>query len=225
MEPVKRRYRSPRRELAAEETRRAILDAALALFTSQGFAATSIRQVAERAEVSEQTIYNGFGDKIGLLHAAGLAYAELAAGQADAEFLEALRAEPDPIERIRMVARGSRELWESGGVLELDLMIFSTDQRDPRLAELRRAGLAYKHESTRAVCEVLFPDGIRRPGVSIEDIATFATAVDSGAVVSVVRALGWSMDRWEAWVVELLVLFLDPALDPRAAPSEAAAQQ
>jgi AcrR family transcriptional regulator len=216
MERVKRRYRSPRREAHARETRRAILEAALELFTSRGFAATSIRQVAERAGVSEQTIYNVFADKIGILHAAGMAYAELAAGQADAEFLEALKAEPDPIRRIRMVARSSRELWDSGGVLELDLMVLNPDQRDPRLVELQRMSLAYRHESTRAVCEVLFPADIRRPGLDLDEIAAFATAVDSGAVVTMLRSLGWSMDRWEAWLVELMALFLDPARVPGA---------
>jgi AcrR family transcriptional regulator len=57
MTTVKRSYRSPRRREAAEATRRLILGAALELFTERGFAETSIRAVAERAEVSDQTIY------------------------------------------------------------------------------------------------------------------------------------------------------------------------
>jgi hypothetical protein len=44
----------------------------------------------------------------------------------------------------------------------------------------------------------------------VDDIAAFVTAVDSGAVISRLRSLGWSMDDWEAWVVDLLILFLDP---------------
>lgn len=182
-----------------------------------------MRQIAERARVSEQTVYNGFGDKIGLLHAAGMEYADLAGGQADARFLETLRSEPDPLQRIRMVARSSREVWESGGVLELDLMVYDTDQRDPRLVELQRAGLTYRYENTRVLCEVLFPEDIRRPGLDVEAIVTFATAVDSGAVVSTVQALGWSMDRWEAWLVELMGLFLDPRItaESRSSPTDA----
>jgi AcrR family transcriptional regulator len=201
----------------AQATRRAILDAALELFTSKGFAATSIREVAERARVSEQTIYNGFGDKVGLLHAAGMAYADLAMGEADAAFVAALRAEPDPHERIRMVARGSRELWESGA-LEMDLMISNAGPKDARLEELQRRSLAYKLESTREVCEVLFPDDVRRPDIRLEDIVAFGVAIDSAAVVTTLCALGWSMDQWEAWLVQLLELFLDPERRPAGRP-------
>lgn len=188
--------------------------AALQLFTEQGFTETSIRQVAERASVSDQTIYKAFGDKIGLLCEAATEYIETGGGGTEAAFLAALEAEPDPVERFRMVARGSRELWESG-TLELDLMLNGTEIRDPRLEELQRRSLAYKLESTRAACEILFPDAIRRPGFSVDDIAALGTAIDSAAVVTTLRALGWSMDRWERWVVEFLTMFLDPAHEAR----------
>jgi hypothetical protein len=145
-------------------------------------------------------------------------YADLALGEADAAFVEALRAEPDPRERIRMVARGSRELWVSGA-LEMDLMISNAEPKDVRLEELQRRSLEYRLESTREVCEVLFPDDIRRPDVRLEDIVAFGTAVDSAAVVTTLVALGWSMDQWETWLVQLLELFLDPAHVPDAGPS------
>jgi AcrR family transcriptional regulator len=206
----KRRYESQLRRQQAEATKRAILEAAAELFTSQGFAGTSIREVAERAAVADQTVYNAFGDKVGLLHAVGTSYAELSAGQADLAFLDALRSEPDPVERIRMVARASRQVWESGAA-ELERLVADPQADDPRLRELAEQGLAYKHADTRAVCEILFPDGLRRPGLDLERIAAFATAVDSAATVTTLRSLGWSMDDWEAWAVEFLVLFLDPA--------------
>jgi AcrR family transcriptional regulator len=209
MTTVKRSYRSPRRREAAEATRRLILRAALELFTERGFAETSIRAVAERADVSDQTIYKAFGDKVGLLYHAALHYIETGGGGEEAEFLAALAAEPDPIERIRMAARSSRQVWETGA-LELDLLVSRGEVRDPRLDELQRRSLAYEVDTNRAICAVLFPDDLRRPGYSVDDIAAFVTAVDSGAVISRLRSLGWSMDDWEAWVVDLLILFLDP---------------
>jgi AcrR family transcriptional regulator len=174
----------------------------------QGFRETSVRQVAERAEVSEQTVYNAFGDKIGLLWHAGMRYIDAGGGQDEQALLDALRAEPDPTERIRLVARSSRETWESGA-LELELLAFSAESRDPRLQDLEQRGLKHKLESTRAVCEILFPEGIRRPGLTLDDIAEFATAVDSAATVTTLLKLGWTMDRWERWVSDFLSLFLD----------------
>jgi AcrR family transcriptional regulator len=175
----------------------------------QGFSATSVREVAERADVSEQTVYNSFGDKIGLLWNAGMRYIEAGGGGAEQAFLDALRAEPDPMERIRLVARNSRETWENGA-LELELMTFSAEARDPRIQDLEERGLGYKLESTRVVCEILFPDEIRRPGLELDHLVEFATAIDSAATVTTLLKLGWSMDQWERWVADLLVLFLDP---------------
>lgn len=50
--------------------RRAIVDAASRLFFADGFAATSIEQVAADAGVSKVTIYNHFGDKRALFTSA-----------------------------------------------------------------------------------------------------------------------------------------------------------
>jgi hypothetical protein len=80
--------------------------------------------------------------------------------------------------------------------------------------ELERVSMQHKLDGTRETCEILFPDGIRRPGLSLDDIVVFATAVDAGSVVKTVRELGWTMDQWEAWLVQLLTLFLDPATVP-----------
>lgn len=211
MTGVKRSYRSPRRKEQAQATRRVIVRAALELFSEQGFSETSIRAVAERANVSEQTIYKGFGDKVGLLYDAALDYIETGGGGAEAALLATLAAEPDPIERIRLAARSSRQLWESGA-LELDLLVSRGEARDPRLEALQRRSLAYALESNHAIAAVLFPDGVRRVGYSVDEIAAFITAVDSAAVISRLRSLGWSMDRWEGWAVALLILFLDPTI-------------
>lgn len=65
--PVKRRYRSPLREQAAQRTRAQIRDAAAWLFVQQGYAGTTMRQIAEEADVSERTTYLVFPSKLDLL--------------------------------------------------------------------------------------------------------------------------------------------------------------
>lgn len=49
--------------------RRAILDAAAVVFSEEGFAGASIDQIASKAGVSRQTVYNQIGDKEKLFHA------------------------------------------------------------------------------------------------------------------------------------------------------------
>jgi len=209
----KRHYSSPRRTEQSEETRQAVLQAALELFTQQGFNETSIRQVAERAAVSDQTVYNAFGDKIGLLEQAGYMFMSHE-DPAEVALLEALRAEPDPVARIRMVARQSREFWEQGAepILQLELLVIYPATRDPRLDALAEQSMAHKLAGTRVLCEILYPDAIRRAGFSLDTIAEFATAVDSAAALTVLQRMGWDMDRWEQWVTDLLTLFLDPSV-------------
>ncbi len=51
---------------ADEAKRKAIVEAASAMFFDVGFAATAIEQVAAKAGVSKVTVYNHFGDKRGL---------------------------------------------------------------------------------------------------------------------------------------------------------------
>ncbi len=56
-----------RRELAAAETQRVIVDTASRLFLDHGYNATSIAQIAAEAGVALQTIYNSVGSKRELL--------------------------------------------------------------------------------------------------------------------------------------------------------------
>ncbi len=55
-----RSYKLGRRGEAAEETRRRIVDATFALHSERGVAATTMKHIAERADVSVGTVYHHF---------------------------------------------------------------------------------------------------------------------------------------------------------------------
>jgi AcrR family transcriptional regulator len=63
----RRRYSSPLREQRATQTRAAVLDAASGLFTTRGWAATGMRDVAREAGVATETVYAHFSSKTDLL--------------------------------------------------------------------------------------------------------------------------------------------------------------
>src|ERR1700736_2102551 len=68
--PVKKRpYTSAVRQEQAARTRIQIIEAAGALFASQGYARTTIREIAAAAEVAADTVYAIFGNKARLLTA------------------------------------------------------------------------------------------------------------------------------------------------------------
>lgn len=66
MSEGKRGYNSPLRAEQARRTRAAVLDAAARCFLDQGYAATTMKDVAARAGVSVQTVF-GQGSKASLL--------------------------------------------------------------------------------------------------------------------------------------------------------------
>lgn len=68
---MKRAYRQDERARQAEETGRRIIAAALRLYDEKGYAALTLAAVAEQAGVTQQTVIRRFGDKEGLVAAAG----------------------------------------------------------------------------------------------------------------------------------------------------------
>jgi AcrR family transcriptional regulator len=66
-EPAPRRVRGVSKNPA--EARRKLIEAAIALFASKGFAATSTEEVAERAGYGQATVFFHFKTKAGLLEA------------------------------------------------------------------------------------------------------------------------------------------------------------
>jgi AcrR family transcriptional regulator len=63
----RRRYSSPLREQRAKQTRATVLDVASGLFTTRGWAATGMRDVARAAGVATETVYAHFSSKTDLL--------------------------------------------------------------------------------------------------------------------------------------------------------------
>src|SRR2546430_12343142 len=62
-------YDSRRRADAARRTRAAVVDAFGEMLFADGYRATTIRAVADRAGVSAETVYKAFGGKPGLVKA------------------------------------------------------------------------------------------------------------------------------------------------------------
>jgi AcrR family transcriptional regulator len=63
----KRHYDSPLRAAQAASSRAAILEAASSLFTAQGYGATTVDQIAQRAGVSKPTVFSAIGNKAEVL--------------------------------------------------------------------------------------------------------------------------------------------------------------
>ena len=109
--PVKRRYDASNRRKAAARTRQAILDAALELFSSQGYAATPMTAIAVQAGVALDTVYASVGRKPQL---ARLLVETAISGSTDAipaeerGYVQAIWAAPDAETKIAIYASAMR---------------------------------------------------------------------------------------------------------------------
>jgi AcrR family transcriptional regulator len=206
--PIKRPYRSEARAEAAERTRSRVLDAGRYLFSRKGIDATTIGQIAERAGVSEATVYSLVKSKAGLLQA--LTH-EAIFGPRFQEARDQLEGIEDPVERISLTARVARAIYE-GETAELSLLwkasAFSTELRKSQqsLEALRR-----KMQNERV--EALFDSGRARKGLSREEAATVLWMFTSREVYhKLVHEAGWTPDHYQAWLERTLV---ETLTDPR----------
>lgn len=97
------------REEKSERSRRAVLDAALHLFAHNGYRATTMREIADRARVSTGNVYHHFPDKETIFRELINEYFEIA-GTPRFPFRRALEGSeqfPDNIEQLGLAARDS----------------------------------------------------------------------------------------------------------------------
>ena len=106
-----RRYDATTRRAAADRTRRRVLAAAHHLFTTRGYAETSVAQVARRARVSVDTVYAAVGRKPQLLlavHDMALAGGPEPVPAEQRDYVRAVREAPDARGEDHDVRRGPR---------------------------------------------------------------------------------------------------------------------
>jgi TetR/AcrR family transcriptional regulator, acrAB operon repressor len=82
----------------AEQTRRAIMAAALATFNTRGISSTTLEHIAEAAGVTRGAIYHHFGDKQALL---GAIREDVSLPIIDRADFTLLSGEGDPLDRVR----------------------------------------------------------------------------------------------------------------------------
>ena len=102
-----RRYDATARRAAADRTRRRVLAAAHDLFTTQGYAETSVAQVAQRARVSVDTVYASVGRKPQLLlavHDMALAGGPEPVPAEQRDYVQAIRETPTARGKIETYA-------------------------------------------------------------------------------------------------------------------------
>lgn len=200
-DPGKRAYRSSTRAEAAERTRARVLAAGKYLFARKGIDATTIAQIAERAGVSEPTVYALVKSKAGLLNAV---MQEALFGPRFQEAQRRIVGVEDPVRRIALTAHIARAIYDAESA-ELNLLIRSS-VFSPELRKSQQAFEALRRKMQKERIDALFEAGQAREGLTREDAATLLWMYTGREIYQkLVNESGWSADRYQAWLEATLL--------------------
>jgi AcrR family transcriptional regulator len=188
---------SKTRRAGADATRSSVLAAAERLFLRQGYAATSIREIADEAGVAVQTVYWIFGTKAALV--AGIRDRWLARAETG-ERLRAVCEVDDPRARLAASAAFMRHQWETGHeavAIQQDAMRADADIR----ADVEEV-LANR---SRQLAKIIQPLGSSlRADIEPEEAVDIFIALLGFDVYRELRSRGWTGARYERWLARTL---------------------
>lgn len=202
----RRAYVSPRRDATAEATRSAILEASRALFLEDGYAATTIAAIADRASVSAKTVYARFGNKRQLLAAVldhAIAGDALPVPILERDWVSGIRDENDRGKRIDLLAHAGAAIL--GRRTEVDELIRRAAEVDPDLRDLAVTSRTQRRAGQAELLRIALGESPDEAAID----ALFALGSPEVYRLTVIES-GWSHDRFVAWYATMLRrLFLD----------------
>ncbi|WP_043652347.1 TetR/AcrR family transcriptional regulator [Nocardia thailandica] len=167
-----RRYSGMSAEQRTRARRAAVLEASLELFGTQGFAATSVKQICDAAGLTERYFYESFRDRRAALAAL---YSELVA---------TLRA----VTEAAITAAGDDDAAAARDGLGAFIAQLTEDPRRARVVLIEVVGVSpeleeLRHGVLRAFADLIVTVWASRPGIDARDEQPQLTAVAlSGAV-------------------------------------------
>ena len=198
MDAVKR---PDKRAERSRRTREKVIAAARELFIAQGYGATSLQEVADRAGVAVQTVYFVFRNKRTLFKDVvdtSIAGDTEPVATMDREWFRSMCAEPTAAGQLRAHLRGTREIM--GRVAPIVPLIATAAATDPEIAAQWPRDRDPRYTVLFAAAEALVGKPDARPGLDAETVADVMYGLLSPELYLVlVRDRGWSPERWEEW--------------------------
>ena len=200
--PVKRRYDASKRRQAAARTRQAILDAALQLFAGQGYTATPVTAIAERAGVALNTVYASVGRKpelARLLVETAISGSSQAVPAEERDYVQAIRAAEDAEVKIAIYASAMRGI--AGRLAPVLSIIQQAAPAEPELAALWRQITDRRAANMRRfAADLAAVTSLRVDPADAADIIWATNAPELYQLL--VGQRGWSPERYEQFLAD-----------------------
>jgi AcrR family transcriptional regulator len=183
------------RDRRAHLTRDEILRAARDLFAERGYARTSVREIAQTAGVSAQTVYDSVGSKQALVSSLN----DLIDTEAGIPGLARAAAESDdPHELAATNARITRSILEHCGDIVHALVTGAA--AEPELAAVLAEGQRRHAEGARRIAGRMHELGALGSMDPDEAADTLAAVTDIRFALVLQESYGWPLDRLESWL-------------------------
>jgi AcrR family transcriptional regulator len=196
-----RAYKSLVRQRQADDTRRRIVEATRQLLVSEGYAGMTVEAIAQRAEVSAQSVYAIFRSKTGIL------IALLDQATFGSDYKKVVRqavSESDPETRLRRAAGVARQIRGAQSAA-FDLMR-GAGVVAPALAKLQQQRERLRYEKEKGTITFLRDSGRLRPGLSHKTARDIFWMFTGGDVYRMlVSERGWSPQQYQDWLADTLV--------------------
>ncbi|MEU7984793.1 helix-turn-helix domain-containing protein [Streptosporangium canum] len=198
--------RTNKRAQKAQETRRRILAAALELFVRDGYGATNLQDVADKAGVAVQTIYFVFGNKRALLKElvdVTIAGDDEPVATMDRPWYTAALAADTAQDMVRAYVTGTTSVLER--VAPIGKVLEGAVASDPEVAALWPDDVDPRYVVQREAAEALVGKPGARARLSAEEAADLLYGLLSPELYMLfVQERGWPRERWERWAGETL---------------------
>jgi AcrR family transcriptional regulator len=207
VEPPRRTYNAERRREAARRSRAAVLEAWRELLFQDGYQATTIRAVAERADVSAETVYKAFGGKPGLVKAlwdVTLAGDDEPVAMGQRPQLQEVWRTPDPETKLRLYAG-----FVSGVHERLAALFALLAEAGPEVREVLETSERERLAGVTAFVTHLAEAGLLRPGADPAELADAAWALTCPRLfLQLTQVRGWSIHAYRDWMATMLAAAL-----------------
>jgi AcrR family transcriptional regulator len=199
-EPVKKRsYDASRRREAAEQTKLRVLRAAAELFTTRGYAVTSVADIAQAAGVSVDTLYAAVGRKPQLLlavHDMELADCDVPGAAEQRDYVKQIRAAATAADKIAIYAQALGRLLPRTVPLLVSLRV--AGETEPECREVYQAVNERRAANMRRFAADLRGTGEVRQDLTDDDVADLVWAMNGPDFFTLMLSRGRTPEQYAA---------------------------
>jgi AcrR family transcriptional regulator len=200
--------RGVRRADQARATRRRIIDCAEKLFVEQGYAATTLDQIAKNAGVAVQTVYFHFRNKATVLKEV---VDVLAVGDDEPvpmlnrTWARRVRDEPDGRRALGIWLRNARGIF--GRTAPIMRIVRDAAGSDPEMAAQWQTNTAQRYLALHTFAQQLAGKDALRPDLTVDRATDIIFCLVSFEVYLLCTGeRRWTPTQWERWIKDTLTL-------------------